>query len=82
MNLSSYEWHYYIGGDCGLKHRKLHKPIAYIYHRVQGQYEAVIVRHTNWWGEITDEFSLGTFDSPEEAQQIIQQVLEQKDEWG
>ena len=76
FDLSSYEWHYFIGGDCKLKHRKSQAPpLAFIRHEPQGVYEAVLVRHTDWYGNITDYFSLGMFDSPDEAQRIIHQAL-------
>ena len=76
MDRADYEWHYYIGGDCGLKHRKLPKRIAYIYHREQGQYEAVLVRNTDWHGNIVDTWSLGIFTDSKQAQDVINTTLE------
>ena len=54
MDRADYEWRYYIGGDCGLKHKKTSKPIGYIFHKEQGVYEAVLVRNVSWDGLIED----------------------------
>ena len=75
MDLSDYEWHYFIGGNCGLQHRKLPYHIAYIYHLEQGIFEAVLNREKNWMAGGIDPFSLGIFDSPDEAQRIIETTL-------
>ena len=75
IDLSSYEWHYYIGGNCGLKHRKLPYHIAYIYHQEQGKFEAVLNRDRDYLGSRIDPFSLGIFDLPDEAQRIIETTL-------
>ena len=69
IDLSSYEWHYFIGGDCGLKHRETFLNIAFIAHIEQGVYEARLMRDK---GEF---FCLGVFDSPDEAQRIIETTL-------
>jgi hypothetical protein len=74
--LLDYEWHYYIGGDCGLKHRKSHSPIAQIFHKEQGMYEAMIVRKVRH--ETLDLFSVGVFNDSNEAQAVINQILEEK----
>jgi hypothetical protein len=76
--LRDYEWHYYIGGDCGLKHRKLPERIAYIYHREQGQYEATLIRNQDLHGNIIDTWSLGIFNDSNKAQAIINEILEEK----
>lgn len=76
--LLDYEWHYYIGGDCGLKHRKTHKPLAYIKHEAQGIYEALIIRRVSDDGFDEDVFPVGVFNDSNEAQAVINQILEEK----
>jgi hypothetical protein len=76
--LADYEWHYYIGGDCKLKHRKTHKPLAYIKHETQGVYEALVIRNVSWDGLTEDVFPLGVFNDSNEAQEVINKILEEK----
>lgn len=72
--LADYEWHYYIGGDCSLKHRKTHKRIAHIFHEEQGMYEARILRGEDPLRTI----SVGVFNDSNEAQEVINKILEEK----
>jgi hypothetical protein len=76
MDRADYEWHYYIGGDCKFKHRKLNKPIGYIYHRRQGEYEAVLVRNVSWDGLTEDVFPLGIFTDSNQAQDVVNKALQ------
>lgn len=80
MDRADYEWRYYIGGDCGLKHKKTSKPIGYIFHKEQGVYEAVLVRNVSWDGLIEDLFPLGIFNDSNKAQDVIHEALQPH--WG
>jgi len=74
---SDYEWVNYIGGSCGLRHRKMHKVDAKIEHIEQDQYEAVLLRRDDSkQGWLLGEVSLGVFDTSEEAEATIEKVLE------
>lgn len=79
MKRSDYEWVNYIGGDCGLRHRKTHTVEARIEHIEQGLYEALLMRRDEsssirW---LKDPVSLGVFNSSEEAEAVIEKVLEE-----
>lgn len=77
--LADYEWHYYIGGSCALKRRKYGGILASIVHEKQGVYESFISRK----GALTypkeeDFISVGVFNDSNEAQAVINQILEEK----
>jgi len=74
--LRDYEWHYYIGGNCALKRRKYGQVVAVINHETQGSYEAFILRGDI--DELKDPISVGVFTDSNEAQAIINQILEEK----
>lgn len=72
--LMDYEWHYFIGGNCALVRRKYGGSIASIKHIEQGVYEAFILRDHDPYKEI----SVGVFNDSNEAQAVINQILEEK----
>ena len=76
--LADYEWHYYIGGSCGLRHRKMHYHKALIHHVVQGSYEALISRKDGDYPKEEDFISVGIFNDSNEAQAVINQILEER----
>lgn len=76
MRRSDYEWVNYIGGNCGLRHRKTNTIDARIEHIEQGLYEALIIRREGSMRWLKDPVSLGVFNSPEEAEAVIEKVLE------
>ena len=78
MRRSDYEWVNYIGGSCGLRHRKTNTTDARIEHTEQDSYEALIMRRdetspSRW---LKGYVSLGVFNSSEEAEAVIEKVLE------
>jgi hypothetical protein len=75
-----YEWHYYIGGNCSLKHRKTREQIALIHHVELGIYEALINRKQgqNKSLQKSSYISVGIFNDSNEAQAVINQILEEK----
>lgn len=75
MDRADYEWHYYIGGACGLQHRKLHTHKALIHHIEQGVYEALISRKDGDYPEEEDFISVGVFNDSNEAQNQIETIL-------
>lgn len=75
MERMDYEWHYYIGGNCGLRHRKSNQTIAMIYHVVQGTYEALINRKPNEFLHEKNFISVGVFNDSNEAQNQIETIL-------
>lgn len=74
--LMDYEWHYYIGGSCTLRRKKYGGVLARIEHVEQGVYEAFINRKNP--DEESDYISVGVFNNSNEAQAIINQILEEK----
>ena len=74
MKRSDYEWAYFIGGNCALRQRKGGRSPARIDHIEQGKYEALLIRWKQWGME--EPWSLGVFDTSEEAEATIEKVLE------
>jgi hypothetical protein len=74
LRRSDYEWANFIGGNCALRMRKGGRNAARIDHKEQGKYEALILRWKTW-GSI-EPWSLGVFDTPEEAEEVIEQALQ------
>lgn len=74
MRRSDYEWVNYIGSGCALRARKGGRSAAQINHIEQGKYEALILRWEQWG--MADPWSLGVFDSLEEAEEVIENVLQ------
>lgn len=76
--LADYEWHYYIGGNCSLRHRKSNQTAAMIHHVVQGSFEALISRKQGTYPKEEDFISVGVFNDSNEAQEVINKILEEK----
>ena len=74
MDRADYEWHYFIGGNCMLRLRKGGRSAAKINHIEQGKYEAVVLRWEQWGS--AEPWSLGVFDTPEEAEEVIEKTLQ------
>lgn len=75
MKRIDYEWAYFIGGNCALRQRKGGRSPARINHIEQGKYEALILRWEKWG--MGEPWSLGIFNTPEEAIEVIEKVLEE-----
>ena len=78
MDLADYEWHYYSGGNCALKRRKYGGVLATIIHNNQGIYEAAINRKDQVYPREENFISVGVFNDSNEAQAVINQILEEK----
>lgn len=80
MERMDYEWHYYIGGNCSLRHRKTNEQIAQISHVEQGSYEALVNRKMgqNKSLQKSSYISVGVFNDSNEAQNVIETILEEK----
>jgi hypothetical protein len=74
MDRADYEWANFIGGDCALRPRKGGRFVARINHIEQGKYEAVVLRWEQWGS--AEPWSLGVFDTSEEAEAIIEKALQ------
>lgn len=74
MKRSDYEWAYFIGGNCALRRRGGGRSAARVDHTEQGKYEALVLRWNRWTAD--EPWSLGVFDTPEAAIEIIEQVIQ------
>jgi len=74
---SDYEWHYHVGGNCGLRRRKTGELTAIICHVEQGVYEALINRRMgqNKSLQKSSYISVGVFNDSNEAQNQIETIL-------
>ena len=74
MDRADYEWAYFVGGNCALRFRKGGRSLARIDHIEQGVYEAFLLRWKQW--DSADPWSLGIYDNPEKAIEVIEQALQ------